>query len=192
MGKPVALQLKGPDDNDASVAEAEKDIVAEIKGQPTPYQLPDYPLEKRVNKKPVGTIGQKDYMYCHYAEDCESDICVKTSDSGTMKRCRPSDGFAVDKPCWYERDCDATKRLFCYHAQTVEAVCAKELPDYGECVSNEQCKSRHCGLSFGLECHDDDRNCLCVPQKGYKVGTKSADAMNCASGKVKTDNGISS
>merc|ERR1712216_78979 len=186
---PVALQLKGPDDNSAA-ANADQAILNDIKGQPTPYKLPDYPLEKKVSKKPVGAIGQKAYMYCHNAEDRDSGICVKTADSGTLKRCRPSDGFAEGKACWYERDCDQTKRLFCYHAQTLEAVCAKELPDYGSCVRDSQCKSRKCALSFGLACHDDDKNCLCAPRAGLKAGSKSADADNCESGKVTTDNGV--
>ena len=168
----------------------EDTLISDIKHSDTPYTLPEYPLEKVVDKRPVGTLGQHDYMYCKFAEDCLSGICVKTSDSGTLKRCRPSDGFAVGRPCWYERDCDASKQNFCYHPETLKAVCLNEVVDYEACTSSAQCKSHRCALSYGLKCVDAEQNCRCAPEGGYKAGTMSSQGYYCQSGEVEMHNGI--
>merc|ERR1711924_239689 len=74
--------------------------------------------------------------------------------------------------------------------ESPEAVCSAEVDDNEPCMDAEQCKNRRCGLSFGIQCVSDDRNCLCIPGLGFKEGTRSVEARNCDSGEVTQENGI--
>lgn len=172
------------------LSDDETAAIAAVENGEADYKLPNYKLEKVIDKRAVGSMGQDDYQYCKMGEDCMSGICTRTADSGNLKRCRPADGFGEGRPCWYKRDCNMGAGLFCRFPESPEAVCSAEVDDYEPCMDAEQCKNRRCGLSFGIQCVSDDRNCLCIPGLGFKEGTRSVEARNCDSGEVTQENGI--
>jgi hypothetical protein len=193
------LALPSPSGNTVQLTTVQQkqsdDVMAALKATETPYDLPAYLLAEKVNRPPVSLLGMKDYQLCHTAEDCQNGYCAKTSEEGTLggetHYCRPVTGFKLDFPCWYESDCRLEQNEFCYHARSARAVCAAMQEDYATCTKNLHCQSGTCALQFGTECVDEDDNCRCRPTAGFKSGTASASALDCASREVQSRSGIS-